>query len=486
VVTVTVADAANPADIAPVPPAPPLNLTLVEIQQPTFAFAPGMPAFAPANTMDASVCDNTATATAVTVPAGRPVTWSIVGNRRGATIDPVTGVIRPSATQTGDIVVRAADNALPAARNEQTLTIQGHPTGITRTELLSSLPIAGVFYGGVYKHHFTSSGGAITSIVITERVFCGSSQFAGCAGLPVVPGTLNARSAFFTDRIGTPVADINVNNFLPSPPNPGLPQVFDTPQILYWRSDQCSAAPGVPPAAVAGDHWVPFVNVPIKVTLSGTAPNFFVDTSDNGLVVTPRQRYRGTALAAPGAPPVASVCGAGESLSKMTFSPPSIAADNSALTTTAGTVLVTPGGNQITWSFPGPNFGAALVAPGNPALFRAGNNPGRVRVRAEMTATPGCFTEGWLRMQEVEIGPAITFAPASVRAGGTTRATVATSPGSRVVLWTIEGPNLGAAIARNPDNSATITAGPRVGRIIIRATDERDATKFAEASLIIS
>ena len=36
------------------------------------------------------------------------------------------------------------------------------------------------------------------------------------------------------------------------PPDPGLPQVMDTPQILYWRSDQCSAArrrrpPRLPP-----------------------------------------------------------------------------------------------------------------------------------------------------------------------------------------------------------------------------------------------
>ena len=103
-----------------------------------------------------------------------------------------------------------------------------------------------------------------------------------------------------------------------------------------------------------------------------------------------------------------------------------------------------------------------------------------------MTATPGCFTEGWLKMQEVEIGPSIRFSPGTVRAGATTRATVSTTPGARIVVWSITGPALGAAIAANPDNSATITAGAAVGRITIRATDQRDATRFAEASLVIS
>jgi hypothetical protein len=189
---------------------------------------------------------------------------------------------------------------------------------------------------------------------------------------------------------------------------------------------------------------------------------------------------------APPAAPAASVCGAGEGLSNISFNPSLIAADSSALTTTSATVRARPGGNLVTWSFPGPTSGANIVAQGNPALFSAGNIAGRVRVRAAITANPGCFTEGWLRMQEVEIGPDIKFRPDTVRAGATTRATVSTKPGSRIVTWAILPPDLGAAIVGNPDNSATITAGAQVGRITIRATDQRDATKFAEASLVIS
>lgn len=109
-----------------------------------------------------------------------------------------------------------------------------------------------------------------------------------------------------------------------------------------------------------------------------------------------------------------------------------------------------------------------------------------MRVRAALTATPGCFTEGWLRMQQVEIGPAIRFDPGSVRVGATTRARVATKPGSRIVVWSILPPALGAVIVGNADNSATITAGAQPGRITVRATDQRDATRFAEASLVIS
>ena len=479
VITVQAADAANAADVATA------NITLVEVQQPTFAFAPAMPAFAPANTMDASVCGNTATAAAVTVPARPPVIWSIVGNRRGATINPATGVIVPSATETGNIRIRATDSVLAAARNEQTLTIQAHPTGITRTSILTfPLPAAsGGPYGAIYTHTFASSGGNIANVMVTEQVFSGNNPFL-FGGLPVLPGALNAPAGALQDLIGSPAGVINVNNFLPSPPNPGLPQLFDTPQILYWRSDQCSPAPAAPPAAGPADHWVPFVNVPIKANLFARRGNFFFQTSDNGVSTAP-EPYIGPALAA-GPPPVGSVCPAGESLSNITFSPASIAADASPLTTTAGTVVVRPGGSLVTWSFPGPTFGATIVAQGNPALFGAGNIAGRVRARAALTATPACFAEGWLRMEEVEIGPAIRFRPASVRAGATTRATVPTKPGARVVLWSIQGPALGAVIARNPDNSATVTAGAQVGRITIRATDQRDATRFTEASLVIN
>jgi len=478
-IAVQAADAANPADVSPV-----LNIALVEVQQPTFTFNPGMPAFAPANTMEASVCGNTATAAAVVAPAGRALTWSVVGDRHGATIDPATGDITPSATNTGNIVVRATDSALPAARNQQTLTIQAHPTGISNTRI-TQFPLAAPLtpYGAVYKHTFSSSGGNIASVVLTEQVLSGNDPFPG-GGLPVLPGNLNARVAFMQDTIGTPAAGIDVNNFLPSPPRPGLPQEIDTPQTLYWRSDQCSAAPGVPPAATAADHWVPFVNVPIKARLFQKGANFFFVTSDNGVSTAP-EPYIGTALAAPGAP-AAPACAGGEKMASVTFSPSVIAADGNAATTTAGSVQATPAGSQVTWSFPSTTFGASIVAQGNPALFSAGTIAGRVRVRAALTATPGCFAEGWLRMQEVEIGPAIKFTPDSVRAGGaTTRATVKTQPGGRIVLWSVQGPALGAVIARNADNSATITTGAQLGRITVRATDQRDGTRFTEASLVI-
>jgi hypothetical protein len=271
---------------------------------------------------------------------------------------------------------------------------------------------------------------------------------------------------------GAALPGIDVNRFLPSPPNPGLPQVLTTPQILYWRSEQCG-------------QFTPFQNVPIEFILRPRSGGGFETVTSNNSIVAPAELYTGPALAAPGAA-AGSVCGAGEGLSGVSFSPGTIGADGSPLTTTAATVQARPGGNQVTWSFPGPNFGAGIVAQGNPALFSAGTIAGQVRVRVAMTANPGCFTEGWMRMQEVVIGPGIKFAAGAIRPGAATQATVSTSPGNRTVAWTIVAPALGAVIAGNPDNSATITAGPNIGRITVRATDQRDATRFTESSLVIN
>ena len=474
VVTIQAEDSTNAAD------AETHDVTLVEIQQPTFVLAP-VPAPVlgpgiPANTVEASVCGNTADADVVTVPGGRPVTWSIVGNARGATIDAATGIVTPPVTNTGNIVVRATDNAVRDARNQQTLTIRAHPKSIERT--IRTGPV-GAPYGSVYDHIFVSSGGPLTGVDVSEHVFCGSDPFGFCPGaMPVLPGlpnvwTVNAARRMVGDFMATPAAlpGIDVNQFLPSPPNPGLPQVLTTPQILYWRSEQCG-------------QWIPFQNVPIDFILRRNRAGAFQTITINNRVPSPPEAYAGPALAAPGAP-AGSVCNPGEGLSNVTFAPAVIGADASAQTTTAGSVRVRPGGNQVTWSFPGPNLGAGIAAQGNPALFTPGNIAGQVRVRVEMAANAACFAEGWLRMQEVVIGPGIKFSAASVRPGGNIRATVPTKPGPRIVVWSIQGAALGSVIVNNADSSATITAGAQVGRITIRATDDRDATRFADKSLVI-
>lgn len=488
IITVQAADAANAADVSP-----PLNITLVEIQQPTFAFAPPMPAFAPANTMEASVCNNTATANAVVVPGGRlPPLWSIRGNRRGATIDPATGVINPSATQTGNITVRATDATLPDALAEQVLTIRAHPTRITNTVAGASL-LPGS-YGAVYTHTLGSSGGSLNNVFVTERIDCGNDPVGFCPRLPtpILPGNINAAlnaAGQMNDNIGTVVANpgIDVNRFLPSPPNPGLPQVLNTPQILYWRSEQCSAAPAA--AAAPGDHWVPFSNVSITGKLLQRGANFFFETRDNGVLSTPPDPYGGPALVA--APAAGSVCPAGVSVSRVRLIPSVLAADGNAATTSAATATARPAGTALQWSFTGLNFGAAFVnaAPGagNPTVITTGNIAGSVTVRAADAANPGCFAEGRLRLQQVRIGP-IRFSPAAIPAGAgnSSKATVTTTPGTRTVNWTIQGPNLGCVITGNPDNSANIVRGAQRGSITVRATDQLDAAKFNEASLVLS
>jgi len=476
-ITIRAADAANPGEFAET------NIAIVEIQQPTFALAPVPAVIAPAgavfpaNTVEASVGGNTATAAAVTVPAGRPVTWSIVGNRRGATIDPATGVITPSVTQTGPVRIRAADNAVAAARNEQTLTVRAYPRGIRRTIRTGTTAAAGMgTYGSVYDHIFQSSGGSLNGVNVSERVFNASNPF-NVPFAPVAPGapniwTLNAAGRMVGDFMFTPsgTPGIDVNRFLPSPPEPGLPQVWSTPQILFWRSEQAGV-------------WVPFDYVQIHFILRRARGGGFETVTINNGVAAPPEAYAGPALAGAGAP-AGPVCPAGTGVSRVSFAPGIIAADGNAMTTTAATARVRPGGSAITWSFPGENFGANIVAQGNPALISAGNVASRIRVRAELNAHPNCFAEGWLHMREVQIGP-IRFRPGSVRTGANTAASVSTRPGRRVVTWTIQGPNLGAAIVTNPNNTATITAGAQIGRITVRATDQRDVTSFTEASLVI-
>ena len=483
-ITIRAADAANPAaDFEDA------TLTLVEIQRPTFVFNPAMPAFAPANTMDASVCDNTATANAVTVPGGRAVQWSIRGNRRGAAIDRATGVINPSATRTGNIRVRATDTALSQAFAEQVLAIRAHPTRINNTVAGASLLPAS--YGAVYTHTLRSSGGSLNNVFVTERIDCGNDPFGVCPTIPtpILPGNINARlnaAGQLDDRIatGAGIPGIDVNRFLPSPPNPGLPQVVDTPQILYWRSDQCSAAAAAA-VAVPGDHWVPFTNVAITGTLLQRGANFRFVTRDNRVPLN--DPYRGPAFAGAAAAPV---CPAGVSVSRVRLIPPVLAADGNPATTSAATARARPAATALQWSFPGLDFGAAFINPtpgaGNPAVIRTGTVAGRITVRAGVVGNLGCFAEGRLRLRQLQIGP-IRFSPRSIRPGGgnRARATVRTRPGRRDVNWSIEGPALGCVITRNPNNSANIVRGAQRGRITVRATDQRDATKFSEASLVL-
>ena len=383
------ADAANAADVSP-----PLNITLVEIQQPTFAFAPPMPAFAPANTMEASVCNNTATANAVGVPGGRlPPLWSIRGNRRGATIDPATGVINPSATQTGNITVRATDATLPDALAEQVLTIRAHPTRILSTVVSGPLGP----YGALYTHTFASSGGSLNNVGVGERVDCGNDPFNMCAGfLPIATGALSAAvnaAGRWGDQIVTPAGNpgIDVNRFLPSPPGPGLPQVFDTPQILYWRSEQCSAAPAVAPTAA--DHWVPFTNVAITAALVRRGGNFFFETRDNGVLATPRDLYAGPALVA--APVAGSVCPPGVSVSRVRLIPSVLAADGNAATTSGAATATAsrPDRSKLVfhWAQLWRGFHQSGSWRGQPSGYHYGKHRGISDCKSSGCREPGLF-----------------------------------------------------------------------------------------------
>ena len=65
----------------------------------------------------------TAQATATVTPNGRPLTWSIVGNALGCTIDANTGLVK-AGTQKGTITIKATDQAVPNASAQGTLNLQ--------------------------------------------------------------------------------------------------------------------------------------------------------------------------------------------------------------------------------------------------------------------------------------------------------------------------------------------------------------------------
>jgi hypothetical protein len=152
-----------------------------------------------------------------------------------------------------------------------------HPTGVASTRVTGATPSLGpTYYGSIFQHTLTTSGGTITpDITIAELVTVTRDDFAtGFAGVPL--GTLTWGSGgtapiygnTINDNIGT--GTIDVTNFMPSPPKPGLPAVMITPQQLHYR--------------IGTGPWVKFADVPMTVTLRVAATGGYeVETIVNGV-----------------------------------------------------------------------------------------------------------------------------------------------------------------------------------------------------------
>lgn len=208
------------------------------------------------------------TASAITSPVGRMVSWSIVGENYGATIESSTGVIRPAEGKSGVITVRATDVSDPSIFLDSSFTIQAVPTGLLSSYV--SKPSSSRFYLGKWIHTFTSSGGSLEGIYISEtiRTLTKPSPFRGLGNLahdpPANPlGSIypHEGSSWILDANGTmKAADqygiakiaIDARAFLSDSSKGDLPQ---THRILQWYS--WYFAPG--------KRWMPFMG-PNEIT----------------------------------------------------------------------------------------------------------------------------------------------------------------------------------------------------------------------------
>jgi hypothetical protein len=159
------------------------------------------------------------------------------------------------------------------------------PTAINRTQVDRDTPSLGpTYYGSVFKHTLSTTGGTITpDVTIAELVRVTRDDFAtGFAGVPLGTltwgpgGTAPLSGNDMYDNIGT--NNINVTNFLPSPPKPGLPAIMETPQELHYR--------------IGTRSWTKFADVPMVVTLRAkVGGGHEVETLNNG--VPSLQNYTG-------------------------------------------------------------------------------------------------------------------------------------------------------------------------------------------------
>lgn len=169
------------------------------------------------------------------------LTFSIEGEAHGATIDPDTHKITPSADNSGEITVRATapDNLHCFA--DAKLLIKAHPTGVHRSQVtpITNPDYVEDYYGGDWTHTFMGTGGSLEGVQVSEKVVAIADPFTSL-GPPVEPG----RSIWILDRNGRmDRADtyaywmlvVDVNQFLPSPPKAGLPQTATSRQRYVWR-----------------------------------------------------------------------------------------------------------------------------------------------------------------------------------------------------------------------------------------------------------
>ncbi|MBN1347188.1 MAG: hypothetical protein JXQ73_31140, partial [Phycisphaerae bacterium] len=229
------------------------------------------------------VVNHETTCQATIVPSGYEIVYSIQGDHKGATIDSATGVLTPGSNDSGTVTVRAAPALWPSSGyGEANLLIKARPVEIVFTDC-QQLPLEGqycrdVYYGALYTHFFTSTGGDIQGEQISETVAITRLDFdIPYPGVPspgqyVWPLGVNWQ-LLLPDHIIIQRSEVDVNDFLPD----SLPAMSTSTQDLYWKCPLCNA-------------WREIVSdIPLSTKLMEDPQNpgaYIVVTSSRGLEFT--------------------------------------------------------------------------------------------------------------------------------------------------------------------------------------------------------
>jgi hypothetical protein len=287
-------------------------------------------------------------------PAHMEPVFSIQGQTHGATIDSATGVVTPSGTASGTIIVRAACAEMPECYHERELLIRARPVAWAESwvEPGPHPQLAGV-YSGKWKHRFTSSGGSLEDVQISETVETVvpnpfEIDHSVLPGEPEVwhlstDGWMDVPDVYSSPR-DWPLFHAKV--WLPSPPNPGLPQTAVMNQWYHWWCQM-------------DNIWSVFTGPgEIERTMNFDGNDItFIHAAYGQSVV---QDYAG--------PPV---------LFDPQMNPPQIPADGVA--TSQGSVNVLPSWTSVGWAIVGDALGCNIdVIDG---IVTAGNVPGTITIR---------------------------------------------------------------------------------------------------------
>jgi hypothetical protein len=183
------------------------------------------------------VVNHQATCYAQVSPANASeIIFSIIGDTHGATINATSGIITPSITQSGTIIVRATAAINSNIYDEKPFLIKARPTSINRSTVEMTMVV-----GGKWRHTFDGTGGCLDGSILRESITMSNWPFR-----EYYPNTdsehwvLDEYGTMKTgDLINEPVYKFDVTDFLPTP---GLPQSSLEHQRFRWACPSCWGA----------------------------------------------------------------------------------------------------------------------------------------------------------------------------------------------------------------------------------------------------